>query len=68
MIKPVLNKFRTFEEADAATREYYRRLSPPERLEILFQLRDMAHKETDAAYGRLARVYRIIPLEALGSE
>ena len=56
-------KFRTFREAEEATREYYRRLSPAERLEILFQLRAMAHKENDATSGRLARVYRITELK-----
>jgi hypothetical protein len=61
-MKPVVAKFRTFEEAEAATRDYYRRLSPEERLEILFQLRAMAHKENDAASGKLARVYRIVEL------
>ncbi len=62
-MKLVVDKFRTFREADAATRDYYRRLSPAERLEILFQLRAMAHKETDATSGRLARVYRIAQLQ-----
>jgi hypothetical protein len=62
-MKPVIAKFRTFHEAEAATRNYYRRLSPEERLEILFQLRAMAHKESDASSGRLARVYRIAQLE-----
>ncbi|MGA9055825.1 MAG: hypothetical protein WB763_04870 [Terriglobia bacterium] len=56
---PVVAKFRTFREAEAATRDHYRWLSPAERLEILFQLRALAHKEGDAASGRLARVYRI---------
>ena len=46
-MQPVVAKFRTFREAETATRDYYRRLSPAERLEILFQLRAMAHKETD---------------------
>ena len=58
----VVAKFRTFREAEAATRDHYRRLSPEERLEILFQLRAMAHKETDAPSGGLARVYRIVEL------
>ena len=62
-MKRVIQKFRTFQEADDATREYYRRLSPEERLEILFQLRAMAHKETDAPSGGLARVYRIAQLK-----
>jgi hypothetical protein len=55
-MKPIVAKFRTFPEAEAATRDYYRQLSPEERLEILFQLRAMAHKESDATVGRLARV------------
>ena len=62
-MKPVFAKFRTFREAEAATRDYYRRLSPAERLEILFQLRAMTHKESDATSGRLARVYRIAQLQ-----
>ena len=62
-MKPVVAKFRTFSEAEAATRDYYRRLSPAERLEILFQLRALAHKESDATSGRLARVYRIAQLQ-----
>ena len=62
-MKPVVAKFRTFHEAEAATRDYYRRLSPEERLEILFQLRAMANQESDATSGRLARVYRIAKLQ-----
>lgn len=41
-VQPVVSKFRTFDAAEKATREYYRPLSPEERLEILFQLREMA--------------------------
>jgi hypothetical protein len=59
----IVAKFRTFREAEAATRDYYRRLSSAERLEILFQLRAMTKKEGDAASGRLARVYRIAQLK-----
>lgn len=59
----VVSKFRTHQEADRVTLEYYRRLTPAERLEILFELRRLAHKEDDAASGRLARVYRIVKLE-----
>jgi hypothetical protein len=62
-MKPLVTKFRTFREAEAATRNYYRQLSPAERLEILFQLRAMAHKESEVPPGRLARVYRIAQLE-----
>jgi hypothetical protein len=62
-MKRVVAKFRTFREAEEATREYYRRLTAAERLEILFQLRAMAQKEGDALSGRLARVYRIAQLK-----
>ena len=60
---PVVAKFRTFREAEEATRDYYRRLTPAERLEILFQLRSMALKEGDGASARLACVYRIAQLK-----
>jgi hypothetical protein len=63
MIEPVVAKFRTFDDADAATREYYQRLSPAERLEILFQLRAMAHGDSDVPSQRLARVCRIAQLK-----
>ena len=59
----VVAKFQTFREAEEATRDYYRSLSPPERLEILFQLRAMAEKESGATSERLARVYRIAQLK-----
>jgi len=62
-MQPVVAKFRTFREAERATREYYGQLPPAERLEILFQLRALAHKKDDAASGRLARVYRIAQLK-----
>jgi hypothetical protein len=62
-MRRIVAKFRTHQEADEATREYYRRLSPAERLEILFQLRSLVHKEDDATSGRLARVYRIAQLK-----
>lgn len=62
-MKPVVSKFRTFEEADEATRAYYQRLSSKDRLDILFELRDFVRKEDDAPSGRLARVYRIAELK-----
>jgi hypothetical protein len=62
-MEPVVAKFRTFLEAEAATREHCRRLSPEERLEILFQLRETAHEENDAASQRVARVYQIVKLK-----
>jgi hypothetical protein len=63
LMRPAIAKFRTHQEAEAATLAYYRRLSPAERLEILFMLRALARKEDDAASQRLARVYRIAQLQ-----
>jgi hypothetical protein len=63
LMEPSVAKFRLHREAEEATYAYYRRLSPAERLEILFQLRALARKEDDAASERLARVHRIAQLE-----
>jgi hypothetical protein len=61
-MEPVVAKFRTHREAEEATREYYRRLTPAERLEILFELVARARKEEDAADIRVSPVYRIVEL------
>jgi hypothetical protein len=63
VVQPVVAKFRTFDEAETASREYYRRLSPEERLEILFQLVEMVREESDAAHRGPAHVYRIAQLK-----
>jgi hypothetical protein len=53
-------KFSTFEEAEAADRDYYRSLTPAERLAIMI---DLIYPEGgDAASARLERVYRIVKL------
>jgi hypothetical protein len=62
-MKLVVAKHRSFEEEEAATRAFYRSLSPAERLEILFELRERALKEGDAATSGMARVYRIVELQ-----
>lgn len=62
-MEPSVAKFRTHLEADEATREYYRRLTPEERLEILFELRARAHEEEDAIFEKLVPVYRIAELK-----
>jgi hypothetical protein len=38
MIQKVVRKFGSFEEAEAADRDYYRRLNPSERLSIMLDL------------------------------
>jgi hypothetical protein len=62
-MEPTVAKFRTHREAEEATREYYRSLTPAQRLEILFELRARALKEDDAASEGMAPVYRIAKLK-----
>jgi hypothetical protein len=54
---------RSFEEADRADKEYYRRLTPSQRLDILLELNKRWPASADAESDRrLARVYRITEL------
>ncbi len=46
-------KFPSFEAAEKADRDFYRKLTPPERLDILLQLINHAPEQ------RLERVYRV---------
>ncbi len=46
-------KFHSFEEADKADRDFYRKLTPPERLDLLLQLINHVPEQ------RLERVYRV---------
>ena len=54
-----VRKFRTFEEAELAEREYYRSLAPDERLRILLEL---IERGSDEAPKRFERVYRVVKL------
>lgn len=49
-------KFDSFEAADKADRDYYRSLTPEQRVEILLEL---VESYTNASAKRLERVYRI---------
>lgn len=49
-------KFRSFEEAEEADREFYKHLSPQERVNILLQSINHAPEH------RLERVYRVTKL------
>ena len=51
---------RGFEDSDRADRDYYRRLTPQERLSILLQLNRQWAGKSDGTADRLERVYRII--------
>jgi hypothetical protein len=62
-MEKVITILGSFEEADRAEREYYRRLSPQERLEILLELNDRWLGTGDAETSQgLERVYRITEL------
>ena len=52
-------KFRSFEEAEKADRDFYRKLTPQERLDILLEVL------THAPEQRLERVVRIAKLTDL---
>ena len=56
-------KFKSHEEAELADREYYRRLSPAERIHILLELIERHHEGDDEASKGFARIYRIVKLE-----
>ena len=57
-MEKVVRKFASFEEAEKADREYYRSLTPAERLAIMI---DMIYPEgSDAASAGFERVYRIV--------
>ena len=58
-VEKVVRIFKSFEEVDAADREYYSSLTPKERLKIAGQL----WKRHFGLSPRMARVYRIIKLE-----
>ncbi len=55
--------FRSFEEAEQAEREYYRSLTPIQRLAILTELNSRwPRKEEDDSAEGLARVCRVVKL------
>jgi hypothetical protein len=59
-VEQVVRKFATFEEAEAADRDYYRSLTPAERLSIMI---DLIYPEGgDAVSAGFERVYRIVKL------
>lgn len=58
----VVQKFRDFEAADRATRDYYRSLTPAQRIEILLEIIQQARESDGETEQRLAPVYRIVKL------
>ena len=56
VMEKALAKFRSFEEAGRADRDFYKKLAPQERLAILLELLNHAPEQ------RLERVYRVTKL------
>jgi hypothetical protein len=56
----VARKFSSFAESDRADREYYRSLTPEQRLNILLEL--VARAQADETEQGFARVYRVVKL------
>lgn len=59
-MEKTIQVFRSFEEAEEADKEYYRSLSPAERVEILLILRDQYSPYDDELTEGFERVCRII--------
>jgi hypothetical protein len=58
--KTAFRVFSSFEEAEAADREYYHSLSPAQRLDILMVLREQFSPYSDELTKGFERVCRII--------
>ena len=56
IVQKTVAKFRDFAEAEKADREFYKHLTPQERLDLLLELLNHAPEQ------RLERVYRVTKL------
>ena len=56
-MEPVIRKFDSHAQAEVADRDFYRSLTPEQRLEILFDL-VARYREEHGCSERLERVYR----------
>jgi hypothetical protein len=61
-MEKMVRKFSSFEEAEKADREYYRSLTPEERVAICIELSRRLGTEGDEASERLERVCRVVRL------
>jgi hypothetical protein len=60
-VEKVVRVFDTFEAADAADSLFRAQMTPQQRVDIFFELRERAHP--DAFEQGFARVYRVLELE-----
>lgn len=61
-MKKVVRKFASHAESEKADREYYRSLSPQQRLDILLEIIAAHREETGEASEGFKRVYRVTQL------
>ena len=63
-MEKVISVFQSFEESAQADKDYYHSLTPDQRLQILFDLRNQcpAGEHAESSFG-LARVYKIVEFE-----
>jgi hypothetical protein len=59
-MEPIVQRFASFAEAALADREYYRQLTPHQRLAILDEIVKRGRGPNYDPQQRLARVYRIV--------
>ena len=59
-MEKVVRTFDSHSEAEKADREYYRSLTPEERLNILLELVEQGNRDAPKGF---ERVYRIVELE-----
>lgn len=62
-VERVVRIFKSHAEADAADREFYRSLTPQQRVDMLLELIEMYREETGESAERLERVCRITQFE-----
>lgn len=58
-MEAVVRRFASFAEAEEADREFYRSLTPEQRMAMLLEMLEFAWPGEDGAPPRLERVYRI---------
>lgn len=59
-MEKTIQVFNSFEEAEKADREYYRSLTPAQRIEMLLILRDQYRPYSNELTEGFKRVYRVI--------
>jgi uncharacterized protein YdeI (YjbR/CyaY-like superfamily) len=57
-VEKIVKKFRTFAESEAADRDFYRSLTPEQRMEIFFEINSRGRG--NEAEQRLERVCRVV--------